>query len=105
MIELVAPSLWRRIRDENGQEEIDLCLDLVHGESHFTFIKIHLLRHFCDHIRQFGNIPMYSTEIGELTQKTQLKDRWRQSNKNDADTPDRRQLLSSTCQQNATVEP
>ena len=84
MIERVAPSLRRRMRDNNRQEENDLCQDLVRGESHFNFIKMHLLNHFCDHIRQFGNIPMYSTEIGALAHQTQFKDGWRQSNKNDA---------------------
>jgi len=83
VIERVAPSLRRRMRDDNREDESDLCLDLVRGESHFNFIKMHLLSHFCDHIRQFGNIPMYSTEIRELAHKTQIKDRWRQSNKND----------------------
>jgi len=72
------------MRDNNRQEENDLCLDLVRSESHFNFIKMHLLSHFCDHIRQFGNIPMYSMELGELTPKTQIKDGWRQLNKNDA---------------------
>ena len=84
MIEREAPSLRRRMRDDNRQEENDLCLDLVRGESHFNLIKMHLLSYFCDHIRQFGNIPMYSTEIGELAHKTQIQDGWRQSNKNDA---------------------
>ena len=74
VIERVAPSLRRRMRDDNRQEENDVCLDLVRGESHFNFIKMHLLSHFCDHIRQFGNIPMYSTEIEELAHKTQIKD-------------------------------
>jgi len=57
---------------------------LIFCESHFNFIKMHLLSHFCDHIRQFGNIPMYSTEFGELAHKPQIKAGWRQSNKNDA---------------------
>ena len=73
------------MRDDNRQEENDLCLDLVRGESHFNFIKMDLLSPFCDDIRQFGNIPMYSTEIGELAHKMQIKDGWRQSNKNDAE--------------------
>jgi len=51
VIERVAPSLRRRMRDDNRQEENDLCLDLVRGESHFTFIKMHLLSYFCDNIR------------------------------------------------------
>ena len=74
VIERVAPSLRRRMRDDNREDESDLCLDLVRGESHFNFIKMHLLSHFCDHKRQFGNIPMYSTEIGELAHKIQIKD-------------------------------
>jgi len=45
---------------------------------------MHLLSHLCAHIRQFGNILMYSTEFGELAHKTQIKGVWRQSNKNDA---------------------
>jgi len=57
-------------------------MDMIHGESPFNFIKIHLLSHFCDHIRQFGNIPMYSTEIGELDHKRQIRAGWRRSNKN-----------------------
>jgi len=97
VIERVAPFLRGRMRDDNRQEENDLCLDLVRGESHFDFIKMHRLSHFCDHIRQFGNIPMYSTEIGELAHKTQIKDGWRQSNKNDA----ARQMVHSYGRQHA----
>ena len=59
-------------------------MDMIHGESHFTFIGMHLLSHFCDHISEFGNIPMYSTEIGELAHARQIKQGWRQSNKNNA---------------------
>jgi len=77
VIERVASSLRPQMPDDNRQEENDLCLDLVCGESHFNFIKMHLLSHFCDHIRQFGNILLYSTEIRELTHKTQIKDGWR----------------------------
>jgi len=83
VIECVAPSLQRPMRDDNRQEENNLCLDFVRGESHFNFIKMHLLSHFCDHIRQFGNILIYSMEIGELAHRTRIKDGWRQSNKND----------------------
>ena len=68
---------------------------LIHCESHFNFIKIHLLRHLSDHIRKFGNIPIYSTEFGELAQKEQIKDRWRRSNKND---PGRQMVHSYECQ-------
>jgi len=73
VIEQVAPSLRRRMHDANRQEENELCLDLVCRESHFNFIKMRLLSHFCDHIRQVGTIPMYSTESRELARKTQIK--------------------------------
>jgi len=85
------------MRDDNRQEENDLCLDLVRDESHFNFMTMHLLSHFCDHIPQFGNIPMYSTEIGELAHKTQIKDGWRQSNKNNP----ARQIVHSYGRQHA----
>ena len=62
----------RRICDDDHEEEHERRMDLIHSESHFNFIKIHLLSHFSDHIRQFGNIPMFSTEFGELTQKEQI---------------------------------
>src|SRR5205807_8101307 len=45
---------------------------------------MHLLSLFHEHVCQFGNIPMYSTEFGELAHKNQIKDVWRHSNKNDA---------------------
>jgi len=72
------------MRDAEREEETERRMDLIFCESHFNFIKMHLLSHFCDHIRQFGNTPMYSTEFGKLAHKTQIKAGWRQSNKNDA---------------------
>ena len=82
--ERVAPSQPRRISDDDCDEENELRMDMIHDETHFNFIKMHLLSHFCDHIPQFGNIPMHSTEIGELAHETQIKDLWRQLNQNDA---------------------
>jgi len=63
MSQPVAPSKRRQIRDDDREEEQERSMDLIHGESHFSFIKIHLLSHFSDHIHQFGNIPMYSMEF------------------------------------------
>ena len=79
----VAPSKRRGVRDEDREEENDRRMDLIYSESHFNFIKMHLLIHFADQIRQFGNIPIYSTEYGELSHKEQIKDPWRRSNKHD----------------------
>jgi len=72
-------------------------MDMIYTESHFNFVKMHLLSHFSDHIRQFGNIPMYSTEFGELRHMEQIKDGWRRSNKNDVE----RQILHSYGRQHA----
>ena len=93
----VAPSKRRRRLEEDRDEENELRIDKIHTESHFNFVKLHLLSHFSDHIRQFGNIPMYSTEFGELTHKEQIKDRWRGSNKNHVE----RQILHSYGRQHA----
>ena len=79
----VGPSKRHGVRDEDREEENDRCMDLIQSESPFNFGKMHLLIHFGDHLRQFGNIPMYSTEYGELAHKEQIKDTWRRSNKND----------------------
>ena len=62
------------MRDDNRDEEDELRMGMIHGESHFNFIKMHLLSHFCDHKRRFGNILMYSTEIREPAHKTQIKE-------------------------------
>ena len=85
MREGAAPSQRHEIRDDDRDKANELPMDMINAESHFTFGKMHLLSHFCDHIRQFGNIPMYSTVIGDLAHKTQIKEQWPQSNKNDAE--------------------
>ena len=92
-----APSQRRWICDDDRDEENELRMNMINAESHFNFVKMHLLSHLCDDIRQFGNVPMYSTEIGELAHKTQIKEGWRQSNKNKA----ARQLVHSYGRQHA----
>jgi len=72
-------------------------MEMIHTESHFNFVKMHLLSHFSDHVRQFGNISLYSTEFGELLHKAQIKDRWRRLNKNYVE----RQILHSYGRQHA----
>ena len=84
MSQPVAPSKWHQIYDDDREEEHKRPIYLIHRESHFNFFKIHLLSHFSNHICQFGNIPMYSTEFGELAHKEKITDRCRRWNKNDA---------------------
>ena len=47
-------------------------------------MKMHLITHFRDDIPQFGNIPMYSADFGDLAHKEQIKDGLGCSNKIDA---------------------
>ena len=46
----VPTSKWRRVRDDDRTEENDRRMDLIHSESHFNFIKMHLLSHFHEHV-------------------------------------------------------
>jgi len=93
----VPPSQPRWIRDDDRQEQNDQSMELIHSESNFNLLKMHLISHFRDHIYMFGNIPMYSTEDGELAHKEQMKDEARRSNKIDA----ARLILSSYGRQHA----
>jgi len=66
MREGVPPSQRRQIRDDHREEEKDHPMELIHSECDFNFVKRHIIGHFRDHIYMFGNIPLYSTEYGEL---------------------------------------
>ena len=63
---------------------------MIQRENNSNFIKMHYLSHFATHVRRFGSILMYSTEMGELAHKEQIKEGYRRSNKNNA----ARQILS-----------
>lgn len=74
----------RRLLDENRLERNEEREEILRNKSHFNFIKLHLLVHYCSHVRKFGNVPMYSTDVGELAHKVQIKEGYRHSNKNEA---------------------
>ena len=74
----------RRIADEQRRDLDGVVADIYEEDVDFNFVKIHLLSHFGDHVRRFGNIQMYSTESGETSHKTMIKEGYRWSNKNDA---------------------
>ena len=80
----------RRQADQNRLERVNRWADLIQRENHFNFIKMHYLSHFASHVRPFGSILMYSTEIGELAHKERSKARSGRSNKNNGS----RQMLS-----------
>src|SRR4051812_40177793 len=79
-------SATQRQRIGDAQErELDEAIEAIYEkEVDFNFIKIHLLSHFRDHVRCFGNVTMYSTEWGETNHKQIIKEGYRRSNKNDA---------------------
>ncbi|KAI5836673.1 hypothetical protein DFP73DRAFT_532551 [Morchella snyderi] len=62
-----------------------LCLrtpsNILREESDFNFPKLHLMSHFTEHIRQYGNISDNSTESCETAHKDQLKIPYRRSNR------------------------
>jgi len=87
----------RRQADQNRLQRVNQRADLIRQENHFNFIKMHYLSHFASHVRRFGSILMYSTEMGELAHKEQIKEGYRRSNKNDA----ARQILSQYGRQHA----
>ena len=76
-----APYRRRRI-GEARIEGANQWAELIQRENHFNFIKMHYLNQFVQHVLRFGSVPMYSTDIGELAHKAQIKDGYRRSNKN-----------------------
>jgi len=92
--ELTAQTTARRLEDKaNGRtaaqkaralaEDREECAYLVNQalieDSHFNFLKIHLLMHWSDQITPYGSLPQFSTEICEVSHKP-LKEAYRRSN-------------------------
>jgi len=55
----------------------------VLAQAEFNFPKMHLLSHYSSQIKDFGNLPQYSTEITEALHKP-LKEAYRRSNRVEA---------------------
>jgi len=97
----------RLLADQERVERSDRRADFIRRENHFNFIKMHYMTHFASNVRRFRSISMYSTVIGELAHKDQIKDGSRRSNKNEATL----QILSHYGRQHAlgirlqTIEP
>ena len=70
--------------DQNRLERVNRRADLIQRQNHFNFIKMHYLSHFASQVRRFGSISTYSTEMGELAHKKQIKEGYCSSNKNNA---------------------
>ena len=87
----------RRRMDEAQIKRAYQWAELIQQKNHFNFIKMHYLNHFVQHVRRFGSVPIYSTDIGELAHKEQIKKGYRRSNKNHA----ARQILAQYSKQHS----
>jgi len=85
-----------RLADQERVARSDWWADLIRHENYFNFIKMHYLTHFASHVRRFGSILMYSTKIGGLGHKDQIKDGNCWSNKNEATDRSCRTMATST---------
>jgi len=74
----------RQQADQDRLQRFNQRADLIRQENHVNFIKMHYLSQDSAHVRRFAAIPMYSTEIGELAHKKQIKEGYPRSNKNEA---------------------
>ena len=78
-----AKSKRQRLDIARKEERDAQRVQIMERESHFHYPKMHLVTHFHEHILRFGNLPMYSTEIGESSHRTQIKEGYCHSNRND----------------------
>jgi len=72
----------RHVDEDNTRKESDIAQHPV-DESYFNFLKIHLLNHFSDHIKQLGNLLNASSELLEKLMMDQ-KQVDQQSNRHEA---------------------
>lgn len=73
----------RQRLDVARKEERDTRrVEIMERDSHFNYPKMHLTTHFHEHILRFGNLPIYSTEIGESSHRAQIKEGYYHSNRN-----------------------
>jgi len=77
VIRRTSAAKWRRQADQGRLQRVNQRADLIRRENHFYFIKMHYLSHFSSHVRHFGSISMYSTEIGELAHEDLIKEGYR----------------------------
>ena len=71
---------------EDRQESAQVAQDVL-VQAEFNFPKMHLLSHYSSQIKDFGNLPPYSTEITEALHKP-LKEAYGRSNRGTASQAD-----------------
>jgi len=70
--------------DQERFERLNLRADLICRKNDFNIMKMNYLTHFASHVQCFGSISMYSTKIGELSPKEQIKDGYIMLKENEA---------------------
>jgi len=72
-------------REDDDKVEVEKQIEAsLKEDSHFNFIKMHLLTHFAEHIRELGNLSNFTAELSESCHRD-LKEAFRHSNKVNAD--------------------
>jgi hypothetical protein len=61
---LSAAAKHHRVDEDKMPVESEIAKHLV-DESDFNFVKMHLMTHFSDHIRQLGSLSNSSSELPE----------------------------------------
>jgi len=79
---LSAAAKGRRVDEDKTQIDSVMAQHLV-DTSDFNFVKMHLLNHFSDHIRQLGNLLNVSSELPDKVMMD-LKQAYRQSKRHEA---------------------
>ncbi len=78
---LKSATVRQRIRNSWKDILLDEMQTYAEEGSDFNFPKIHLMMHFREQIQRYGSLRQWSTEIGESSQKNQIKDGFNASNK------------------------
>src|SRR5437588_5190696 len=74
----------QRVAVRHREELVAAREDEASERALFNFLKMNLLEQFGSTVQRFGSIPLFSTDISELAHKTQIKESYRRSNKNNA---------------------
>jgi len=79
-IQATQAQIRNRLQDD-GREVTTAVDDFIAAETHFSFVKIHLLAHYAYGIRRSGELVQQSTEYSELMHSIQQKHPYSRSNR------------------------
>jgi hypothetical protein len=71
----------RQRRMEKETAHIATEKQAIYNRYHgFNYVKFHLPLHYAEHIRRFGHVPGFSTDVGEMAHVQQIKNGYKKSN-------------------------